>query len=375
MADFLRRLLFGGPQTLPQPPLTWLGAGSSPPLVLYTEEGGYFGQKPWPCAEHRGPSPATAGAEEFDCADRQGAILARVRKNLAPAEAARYYLTTATDHGGAVLAAHIRVLHSPDWQSAAAVRALRSDPRDVLVHYSMEPPFMWPADLDAGYMGLFDVRWGYHRRFSVLPSVYFPRAPVERLRRPVHSVAWAGKVRSRVLVTAVSNCEDYAGRATFLLALREAMGGTFVNFGKCHPSQARESEREISRSGVGRFIARGYFYLALENSNCDDYVTEKLGRALVSGVVPVVHDAPSAIRTATASAAEARADGAGTLATRAARTPGYARFLPPHTYVNAADFDSVDGLAAHLRAAATNRTLYRSYLWPRRAATQEIIAA
>ncbi|XP_065318430.1 alpha-(1,3)-fucosyltransferase 7-like isoform X2 [Gordionus sp. m RMFG-2023] len=40
-----------------------------------------------------------------------------------------------------------------------------------------------------------------------------------------------------------------------------------------------------------RFISRYKFYLAFENSNCAHYVTEKMYRALLAGVVPVVFGA------------------------------------------------------------------------------------
>ena len=210
-------------------------------------------------------------------------------------------------------------------------------------------------------MALFDLRWGYHLRYSSAAGVYFNGPKPDRLRRPQYSKPWARKARKprrRLLATAVSNCNDYAGRAQYLGALRAALGEEFVNIGRCHHSLSAEDKAELERAGADKFIARGYFYLALENANCDGYVTEKLGRAMLAGVVPVVFDAPQSL----AGGADATA------------LPGYAPFLPPGTYVNVADHATPADLAAHLRRVAANRTLYNAYLWPRGLTEAELIA-
>ena len=102
-------------------------------------------------------------------------------------------------------------------------------------------------------------------------------------------------MKGRLLTTAVSNCEDFVGRAEYVRALQREMGGEFINVGRCSGSElSAEQQAEIQskkRGGFDRFVARGYFYLALENANREGYITEKLGRALVAGVVPVVFDA------------------------------------------------------------------------------------
>ena len=67
----------------------------------------------------------------------------------------------------------MRVVHSPDSQSRSHVESLRTaNERELLVHYTMESPQMWPADLDAAYMASFDLRWSYNTRLSSAPSVY-----------------------------------------------------------------------------------------------------------------------------------------------------------------------------------------------------------
>ena len=61
------------------------------------------------------------------------------------------------------------------------------------------------------------------------------------------------------------------------------------------------------------------FYIAFENSNCQDYITEKLWKALNMPVVPIVM-------------------GGG----------NYLRDAPPHSYIDVKDFEDVQALAEYL---------------------------
>jgi hypothetical protein len=79
------------------------------------------------------------------------------------------------------------------------------------------------------------------------------------------------------------------------------------------------------------------FVLAIENSNCADYVTEKLVKAVTSGSIPIV----------------AGRDG----------RPDYRRYMPKHSYINIFDYTSIKALADDLKRIASNKTLYESYLW------------
>ena len=79
------------------------------------------------------------------------------------------------------------------------------------------------------------------------------------------------------------------------------------------------------------------FVIAIENSNCVDYVTEKLVKAVESGSIPIV----------------AGRDG----------RPDYRRYMPEHSYINIFDYPSIKALADDLKRIANNKTLYESYLW------------
>ena len=82
------------------------------------------------------------------------------------------------------------------------------------------------------------------------------------------------------------------------------------------------------------------FVVAIENSNCQDYVTEKLVKAVTSGSIPIV-------------------------AGRNGR-PDYRRYMPDHSFINVFDYPSISALAADLKRIGSDKKLYESYLWYRK---------
>jgi hypothetical protein len=81
-----------------------------------------------------------------------------------------------------------------------------------------------------------------------------------------------------------------------------------------------------------RTIETYKFYLSIENSNCKDYITEKLERAFQWGVVPVVDGAP-------------RMD--------------YETFIPNHdSIIHVDDFESIEDLASYLKHLIKNDSEY-----------------
>lgn len=74
------------------------------------------------------------------------------------------------------------------------------------------------------------------------------------------------------------------------------------------------------------------FHLAFENQCEGDYITEKLWQALASGTLPVYYGAPNV-----------------------------AEHAPPHSVINANDFETTQDLIDYLNKVANNQTLYESY--------------
>lgn len=77
------------------------------------------------------------------------------------------------------------------------------------------------------------------------------------------------------------------------------------------------------------------FYLAFENSNCVDYITEKLfENALQFGVLPIV---------------------------MGARPKDYEKYAPKHSYIHVEEFASPKQLAEYLHKLSQDDQLYNSY--------------
>jgi hypothetical protein len=78
------------------------------------------------------------------------------------------------------------------------------------------------------------------------------------------------------------------------------------------------------------------FVIAIENSNCQDYVTEKLVHAVASGSIPIVAGKDD--------------------------KPDYLKFMPKNSYINIYDFKSPQELAKHIELVASKREEYQKYI-------------
>ncbi|KAF9942839.1 Alpha-(1,3)-fucosyltransferase 11 [Mortierella alpina] len=95
--------------------------------------------------------------------------------------------------------------------------------------------------------------------------------------RPLAPVAWF-----------VSNCKATNGRHLMVRQLQRYIDVDI--YGGCRYNRNRDWPVDANGQGLTdvAVASRYKFYLAIENTNCDDYVTEKLERAVASGAVPVV---------------------------------------------------------------------------------------
>ena len=128
----------------------------------------------------------------------------------------------------------------------------------------------------------------------------------------------------------VSNCLTKSFREAYVNALVHHYRVDV--FGTCNAG--RLSVREVERLMRDEYR----FYLAFENSLCEDYVTEKLFKTFSLNIVPVVLG-----------------------------NVDYASILPPHSYIDVRDYGSARDLGRYLNYLSTNATAYAEYFaWKKR---------
>uniref|UniRef100_A0A6P7GSY2 Fucosyltransferase n=1 Tax=Diabrotica virgifera virgifera TaxID=50390 RepID=A0A6P7GSY2_DIAVI len=127
----------------------------------------------------------------------------------------------------------------------------------------------------------------------------------------------------------VSNCGARNGRLAYAREL-----GKYIPvdiYGTCGPLKCPRSDRKCFE-----ILERDYkFYLAFENSNCRDYITEKFYvNGLGQNVLPIV---------------------------MGARPEDYQRSAPEGSYIHVDEFAGPQELAAYLHRLDNDNNLYNSY--------------
>jgi Glycosyltransferase family 10 (fucosyltransferase) C-term len=145
---------------------------------------------------------------------------------------------------------------------------------------------------------------------------------IQKLRNKKKQVAWF-----------VSNCHSYSGREQYVKELQK-----YINvdiYGECGPLKCAN---KTHRNDCLPMLATDYkFYLALENSLCLDYVTEKFYSALTSLVIPIVNGPVD-----------------------------YSQFAPEGSFIHIRHFESAKHLAQHLNYLDSNQTAFEQYFEWRR---------
>ena len=152
---------------------------------------------------------------------------------------------------------------------------------------------------------------------SVIPkesaNVYQPRIPHRN--------------KTKMAVWPVSHCSTYSRREDYVRELSKYIDvDIYGACGKYHCS--RSSQQSCMKEWERKYM----FYLSFENSICEDYITEKVFWPLQYELIPVVL-------------------GGG----------NYSRDMPPHSVINARDFNSPKHLAEFLLRLAADEQRYRSY--------------
>ena len=179
---------------------------------------------------------------------------------------------------------------------------------------------------------MFNATWTYHTKSDVYSHWYYKQF----IKNP--TLGQSGQLRNyalgkkRAVAWFVSRCSVQSKR---MLLVKELQKHVEVDvYGKCsgRPCGHRMSEE------CDQMLATDYkFYLSLENSICEQYVTEKLWRAYLAEVIPIVIGSSN-----------------------------YSGYLPEHSYIDVGDFGSVQELADYIKILDRNDTMYNEYFeWKR----------
>ncbi len=131
------------------------------------------------------------------------------------------------------------------------------------------------------------------------------------------------KKKKKIAAWFVSHCSTPVQREEYVQKLIKYL--PIDIFGECNNKECPYNCNEM-------LSAEYKFYLAFENSWCQDYVTEKLYRPLLHNAVPIVMGGAK-----------------------------YSRFAPPYSYINARDFDSPQKLADYILLLNRTDNLYAKY--------------
>lgn len=194
----------------------------------------------------------------------------------------------------------------------------------IWIYYNLESPVVSPD-----YFLLGDIfNWtATYRHDSTIVAPY--EKWVIRDDSIVISRNYAKGKNNKVAIF-VSNCETTNKRMQYVNELSKYIPVHI--YGGCgNYSCGREKEKECFE-----MLKKEYkFYLAFENANCRDYITEKLFRnALMNDVLPVV---------------------------MGAHPEDYKRSAPRNSYIHVEDFKSPKDLAEYLHKLDKNDSLYNEY--------------
>ena len=142
------------------------------------------------------------------------------------------------------------------------------------------------------------------------------------------------KNKTELISWLVSNCNTRSKREVLVEELRKYLPADKIHvYGKCGSMKCSGASPD-DRDGCWKMLEQKYkFYLALENSICPDYVTEKMFEALKHDIVPIVLGGAD-----------------------------YDKTFPPHSFINMMDFKNMSTLADHLIALDNDAALYGTYL-------------
>ena len=175
--------------------------------------------------------------------------------------------------------------------------------------------------------GSINVIMAYNSKSTIpIPyGAYVPRT------QPLPSIpSWITFSRPATAVVIMTNCGSF-DRNKKLAELKKVIDIDVM--GKCGTVKHKECDARLP--DCFKMLAKHYlFYIALENSDCPEYITEKIWRnSFDSGMVPIVWS----------------------------KVAGYKKTLPPRSYINVADFPNLAKFKIALDEVKAYPNMYQRY--------------
>ena len=165
--------------------------------------------------------------------------------------------------------------------------------------------------------------------------------PLENSSYDLDIVPWRN--RSKEIAWIVSHCQTENHREKYVQELKDLGSLPIDIFGKC--GNRKFPTRQDIDAGYAQIAKEYKFYLAFENSDCTEYITEKFFYALEFGLLPIAMGGLS------------RED--------------YEKVAPPHSYLHVKDYENPHSLMKELEKISRDEDLFNSFFWWRHFYTVE----
>lgn len=210
-----------------------------------------------------------------------------------------------------------------EWGEGSNAQTIFVGGTDFKFHQSMESTATYSAlriDPDAWRKNLFYSTTSFR---SEIPLPYFSWTDYD-IQKP--AVQYSSVIKGASFIA--SNCASHNSRESVVQELMTMM--RVDSLGTCIPNA--EPPPGSSRNNKESMLQKYLFHLAFENSNEEDYITEKLWGTLASGTLPVYMGAPNV-----------------------------QDHVPDHSIISWHDFPSTQKLGEYLQKVAADKELYESY--------------
>ena len=198
-------------------------------------------------------------------------------------------------------------------------------PGQIYVYVQQEPHYSMSTEEMPAFQGYFNLTIT-HRTDSDIHIPYgrvvFDEASIKP--KPIHVNP---KSRHKTVVWAVSHCSTPSRREWYMKELQKYID--IDVYGACGDMECSKDDYLYC---FAQFEKEYRFYVAMENNYCKDYISEKVYRALLYKMVPIVF-------------------GGG----------NYTFGTPPHSVINIADFQHPRDLAKYLLYLSNNDKAYNKY--------------